>query len=616
MRARRLVSLIVVAAGVVALVGVREASPARAALQGDVQISGHGYGHGRGLSQWGARGYAVDYGWGAAQILDHYYGGTVSGSVANVGIGVELLSRGGRDVAVTGPALTVQGTLVDAAVKAVLVHRNPSGTFKVLRSTGCAGPWTGWLDGVPSGFVVANGASAADPANHVQICDGGQVIGYRGDLQMVNTGTSSAVVNRLPVEDYLRGVVPREMPASWADLGGGKGAQALRSQAVAARSYAISSPRNSYATTCDTTTCQVYGGEYTRAVNSTTRSTREDPRADAAIAATAGLVRKNSGGTVMRTEFSSSTGGWTAGGTFPAVEDKGDATGGNSNHNWAVAIDAGRLAGMLGTPAITGISVTERNGLGADGGRVKTVVVDTTGGSRTFTGSKFRSLTGLKSDWFKFNVRSYTESLSFTKAVYTDVLGRSGAPSELSSWAGSLAAGTQPGSVGRSILMSTEHLNTVIAGVYAGALKRGPDLNGYRSWGSYLRSGKTYNDLAAAIYGSSESLQKLGGGDVRVWVDGLYRGLLGRGAGASERASWAAQAATRGRAYVAITISKSLEARQRRVNGYYTELMQRGVDSAGLQTWVPLLLGNGDVDVQVSLISSEEYWNRAGVRFP
>ena len=62
--------------------------------------------------------------------------------------------------------------------------------------------------------------------------------------------------------------------------------------------------------------------------------------------------------------------------------------------------------------------------------------------------------------------------------------------------------------------------------------------------------------------------------------------------------------------------SKSLEARQRRVNGYYTELMQRGVDSAGLQTWVPLLLGNGDVDVQVSLISSEEYWNRAGVRFP
>jgi len=163
----------------------------------------------------------------------------------------------------------------DVDQPAVLIHRNSTGTFKVLRGAGCgASKWNGWLDGLPSEFVVANGASAADPANHVQICDGGQVIGYRGDLQMVNTGTSSAVVNRLPVEDYLRGVVPREMPASWADLGGGKGAQALRSQAVAARSYAISSPRNSYATTCDTTTCQVYGGEYTRAVNGTTRSSR------------------------------------------------------------------------------------------------------------------------------------------------------------------------------------------------------------------------------------------------------------------------------------------------------------------------------------------------------
>jgi len=610
------VSLIVVALGVVALVGVREAAPARAALQGDIQISGHGYGHGRGLSQWGARGYAVDHGWGAAKILDHYYGGTVLGTVANVGIGVELLSRGGRDLVVTGPRLTVQNTYIGDAAKAVLIHRNPSGTFKVMRAAGCGGPWAGWLDGVPSGFAVANGASAADPANHVQICDGGQVIGYRGDLQLVNTGSSSAVVNRLPVEDYLRGVVPREMPASWADLGGGKGAQALRSQAVAARSYAISSPRNSYATTCDTTACQVYGGEYTRALNSSTRSSREDPRSDAAIAATRGMVRKNSSGTVMRTEFSSSTGGWTAGGTFPAVQDVGDATAGNNNHNWSVAIDAGRLAAQLGTPAITGISVTKRNGLGADGGRVLTVVVDTTGGQRSFTGAKFRSLAGLKSDWFKFNVRSYADSLSFTKALYTDLLGRSGSTSEMSGWAGSVAAGTQPASVGRSILMSTEHLNSVITSVYAGALKRGPDLSGYRSWGAYLRSGKTYNDFAAAIYGSPESLQKLGGGDVRVWVDGLYRGMLGRGAGASERASWAGQAATRGRAYVAITISKSLEARQRRVNGYYTKILQRGADSAGLRSWVPLLLGNGDIDVQISLISSAEYWNRARVRFP
>ena len=47
------------------------------------------------------------------------------------------------------------------------------------------------------------------------------------------------VVNRLRTEDYLRGVVPREVAASWADAGAGRGAQAVQAQAVAARSYAL-----------------------------------------------------------------------------------------------------------------------------------------------------------------------------------------------------------------------------------------------------------------------------------------------------------------------------------------------------------------------------------------
>lgn len=46
-----------------------------------VTIDGHGNGHGYGLSQWGAYGYAVDHGWTWTQILDHYYGGTVAGTV-------------------------------------------------------------------------------------------------------------------------------------------------------------------------------------------------------------------------------------------------------------------------------------------------------------------------------------------------------------------------------------------------------------------------------------------------------------------------------------------------------------------------------------------------------
>lgn len=614
MKARRLRRLILVALAFPGLVGILGINPASAALEGDVQISGHGYGHGRGLSQWGARGYAVDHAWGSAQILNHYYGGTTAGSVGNPGIGVELLSRAGKDLVVTSRSLTVQGAAVGAT--AVLIRRNPNGTFTAWRGAGCGGPWSGWQGALPSGFVVAGAGSAADPANHVQICEPTVIRGYRGDLQVFTTGTTSAVVNRLLLEDYLKGVVPREMPASWADLGGGRGAQALQSQAVAARSYAISAPRNSYATTCDTTACQVYGGEYTRPLNSLTRTSLDDPRSNAAIAATAGVVRKHSDGRVARTEFSSSTGGWTAGGTFPSVQDVGDGTAANPNHNWSVAVDAGTLAAKLGVPAITGISVSQRNGLGADGGRVRQVVVETTGGQFTFTGSQFRSRVGLKSDWFSFNVRSYAQSASFTRGLYNDLLGRAGAPSDVDAWAGSVAGGTSPASVGRAFITSTERLRATVGQVYSGALHRAPDANGYRTWVAYLQSGATYNDLNAAVYGSAESLQVLGGGDLRVWTDGLYQQLLGRGAGGSERQHWADVAAVRGRAYVVWNISGSVEARQRRLNEYYTELLQRPVDGSGVRTWMPRLMQNGDVDVQVFITSSVEYWSRAQTRFP
>ena len=52
---------------------------------------------------------------------------------------------------------------------------------------------------------------------------------------------------------------------------------------------------------------------------------------------------------------------------------------------------------------------------------------------------------------------------------------------------------------------------------------------------------------------------------------------------------------TRGRNYVAFTISKSLGGGSGSVRRYYTELLQRGVDSTGMPTWIPQMQGNGDV---------------------
>ncbi len=223
---------------------------------------------------------------------------------------------------------------------------------------------------------------------------------YRGELRAVNNGGAQRTVNALPVESYLRAVVPLEMPASWATLGDGAGAEALQSQAVSARSYALAENRASYALTCDTISCQVYGGRAVR--RSGELSSNEDDRANAAIAATAGVVRIRDG-EVARTEFSSSTGGWTAGGVFPAVEDLGDAIERNPNYNWTTTVSIANLESRFGNRQLDKVYVSERNGLGRDGGRVEEVTLQFGEETFTMTGNEFRRAAQLKSDWFSID---------------------------------------------------------------------------------------------------------------------------------------------------------------------------------------------------------------------
>ena len=141
----------------------------------------------------------------------------------------------------------------------------------------------------------------------------------------------------MPLDRYVRGVVPREVSAGWADQGSGAGYQAVKAQAVAARSYAWAEARYTYAKTCDGSTCQVYSGAAVRTAAGVL-SPLEDPRTDRAVADTRGQVRIDAKGAVARTEFSSSTGGYTAGGTFPAVVDEGDALAQNPNAAWVASV--------------------------------------------------------------------------------------------------------------------------------------------------------------------------------------------------------------------------------------------------------------------------------------
>jgi SpoIID/LytB domain protein len=608
MRLRRRVTTAGLAGALLLLGGAGTAPEALAAgpLQGTVTISGHGFGHGRGMSQYGALGYAVDHGWTYKKILDHYYGGTrLASDGGNAAITVELLSTRGRDTIVSGRGLTVDGA--DVGQGAVLVRRAAPGRFAVLTGPGCAGPWTAWGPEWPPGLTVSSTAGGGGPA--LSLCEPTGTRAYRGDLQVFDTGGFQATVNRVRVDDYLRGVVPREVPASWGSAGGGRGLRALEAQAVAARSYALAGGWTSYASTCDTTSCQVYGGAAQRRGGVTT--SLEHTATDRAVADTSGQVRRWPDGRIARTEFSASTGGWTAGGQFPAVQDLGDATSANPHRNWSVRVDLSTVAQRLGTASVTGLRVTGRNGMGAEGGRVTRVTVDTTKGPVELTGSQVRSKLGLKSDWFSLPTMSQAEARAYVDLLYRSLLGRAPDAAGLDQWSAAVASGRPRADVARAFAESPERQNRIIERAYVAALGRSADPAGREHWRGLLARGGTVTDLHAGLYGSPESLLRLGRGQVPAWVDGTYRGLLGRSASTAERAYWTQEVRSRGQQAVAREISRSTEARARRLADLYRDLLDRPADPGGVQTFLPAMLGRGDFTVPVAMAAGAEFWNRS-----
>jgi SpoIID/LytB domain protein len=380
-----------------------EAAPAPPPAQGSVEVIGLGYGHGRGMGQWGAYGYAAEYGWGYRQILAHYYGGTTLGRLPpqEPDVTVSLDELAGRSLVASSPpgGLLVASWSGGGQVAApALEVRAGKGKVVVYSSRGCSGPWR--AEATARGEVTVASASPSSPAvpagvarSEVEVClPGAASRSYQGHLVVLPGGGTENVVG---LEDYVDGVVPAESPVSWASSGG---EAALEAQAVAARSYALAVMASS-AKLCDTTACQVYEG----------LPGQYGETADQAVAATAGQVlycnAKSScgpAGSVALAEYSASTGGWTAGGLFPPVADLGDLVPANPVHSWQVSIPAARFEREL--PAIgtfLSVEVVKRNGLGQFGGRAEAVVVTGTRRSVEVSGYQFAADFSLRSDWFK-----------------------------------------------------------------------------------------------------------------------------------------------------------------------------------------------------------------------
>jgi stage II sporulation protein D len=350
-------------------------------------LDGRGWGHGVGMSQWGAEG-AARHGWDYERILAHYYPGTKlevwhpRPVRVLLGDGVAKARIGSK-----APFLVVdrKGTKVRLAHGIVLDHRLLVGRKRLVP---------------PLRFR----AGAQPLAYDLQ--------GYRGDLVVKRAGGVLLVVNEVPLDRYLRGVVPWEVPTRWH-------AGAYRAQAVAARTYALATlhPNEDYDLLPDTRD-QMYGG---------IRAERDET--NLAIGATAGRVLTYGGRAIVSYYFSTSGGrtsaiqdAWPSARPVPylvAVDDPFDYY--SPHHAWPTqALTPEALARKLGVGGIRDAVVVPNPSRRAAALRVRTDA-----GWRSFPALSIREKLGLGST--DFQVRALTLEDAPGRAVY-------GEDVELSGW--------------------------------------------------------------------------------------------------------------------------------------------------------------------------------------
>ena len=329
-------------------------------------IDGRGWGHGIGMSQYGARGYA-EAGWGHARILAHYYPGT------------EL-----RIV----PARQVRVLLADGRATVRISSGKPYRVVDARGKTRKLKPGARTLAASRTLFKGLRAPLRFEPGARPLRLDGKS---FRGALVVQRSGGGLVVVNRLPLDRYLRGVVPWEMPDDWHP-------QALQAQAVVARSYALATlkPGKLYDLYADTRS-QVYGGIAAEA-DTTNR----------AIGATAGRVLLWHG-RVATTFYHSTSGGrtaairevWPNASSVPylvSVTDPYDTL--SKHHRWGpMRLTPAQIGKATRTTGVRDLLV-ERTA----SGRVAGVSVKLAGATRRIEAQDFRRDLGLRSTWFSVKV--------------------------------------------------------------------------------------------------------------------------------------------------------------------------------------------------------------------
>ncbi|MCL4078792.1 cell wall-binding repeat-containing protein [Coriobacteriia bacterium Es71-Z0120] len=379
-------------------------------------ISGGGWGHGIGLSQYGSQGFAL-HGYTYDWIIKHYFQGTSIQKASNaVEVRVNLDKDSASRQSWTVRSVDATMTVYDGAASVKLpkntyyTFTNDAGVVVTKYGTGSVvATFTGsWVKADPDGEALFEVKDPSGPPLHRDYPSGYPYVRWRGRFEVTRDGTQGLYAwNLVPLEQYLYGVVPRESPASWKP-------EALKAQAVAARSYAKAKidpnddGKRDNSLAC-TTADQVYGG-HSRLSNGTVVM-HEASSTNAAVDATRDLIAKD-GSTIVMTFFHSSSGGNTANiedvwpsatpkSYYTGVESPYEADAGNPNQSWTETMDGLAMAGKLGAPPsvyVRRVSI-ER---GSSGYPKSTTFYFSNGTSTTLGADSVRIKLGLKSPNFWF----------------------------------------------------------------------------------------------------------------------------------------------------------------------------------------------------------------------
>jgi stage II sporulation protein D len=404
---RRFIACSLVAAG---LAG---AAPSTGGATTIFTLTGHGWGHGIGMSQYGALGDS-QHGWTYQQILTHYYSGTNLAALPGPVLERVLLASARSSFDVTAAAAV---TVVDEGAAAQTSI--PAGAYRV--EPGSAGRIR-VVDRATGAITVGSlvGPVRLVPGSHPLQIDSPVGTGWahdhwHGSLRVIRTGSTLSLIDLVPLEYYLRGVVPSEMPASWP-------APALRAQAVAARSYAYATrnPAGTFDAYADTRS-QVYGPIEHEAAASTAAVTATTRQAVWYHGAVAVAFFSSSSGGVTASEQAA----WGASSGQPylvPVPDPYDGADGlNPNHTWA---PRAYTPTQLGTAmALRPVGAVELH-IDTASRRVLSLDAHTGAGTVSLTGPTVEVRMGLRSNYFRLVGVTLNAPVTVTAGTQMTLAGR------------------------------------------------------------------------------------------------------------------------------------------------------------------------------------------------